>query len=209
MPPMRLDDEILRLLLANMRNPDERRGDLRAQIAAHRLAETRLDELVRAARPRPRRRGDGRALRLLGADRPGGDRASCRTAATRPSDVLEPVEGELEIRAAVTIAGDELEIDFAGTSPQQHDGQPQLPARRHPLGRYFVVRCLTAPDVPASGGAFAPVTRRALRTAASSTRRRRHAVVAGQHRDVEPDRRRPLRGLRPGDPGARRRARGR
>ena len=49
------------------------------------------------------------------------------------ADVLEPVDGELEIRAAVTIAGDEVEIDFAGTSPQ-HDGQPQLPARGHALG---------------------------------------------------------------------------
>src|SRR6516165_11332896 len=45
-PPVRLDDEVLTLLLANMRNPDERRGDLRAQIAAHRLAERRLEELV-------------------------------------------------------------------------------------------------------------------------------------------------------------------
>src|SRR5207248_3950482 len=44
-PPTRLDDEVLRLLLANMRNPDERRGDLRAQIAAHHLAERRLEEL--------------------------------------------------------------------------------------------------------------------------------------------------------------------
>ena len=40
-PPVRLDDEMLTLLLANMRNPYERRGDLRAQIAAHRLAERR------------------------------------------------------------------------------------------------------------------------------------------------------------------------
>src|SRR5947199_1631086 len=45
-PPVRLDDEVLTLLLANMRNPDERRGDLRAQVAAHSLAETRLEELV-------------------------------------------------------------------------------------------------------------------------------------------------------------------
>src|SRR5437016_6882028 len=45
-PPLRLDDEILRLLLANMRNPDERKGDLRAQLAAHRLAERRMQELA-------------------------------------------------------------------------------------------------------------------------------------------------------------------
>src|SRR5262249_3119636 len=40
-PPVRLDDEVLALLLANMRNPDERRGDLGAQIAAQRLREPR------------------------------------------------------------------------------------------------------------------------------------------------------------------------
>ncbi len=46
LPPVRLDDELLTVLLANMRNPDERRGDLNAQLAAHRLAERRLAELV-------------------------------------------------------------------------------------------------------------------------------------------------------------------
>ena len=45
LPPVRLTDEIVAVFLANARNPDERRGDLRAQIAAHRLAERRLDEL--------------------------------------------------------------------------------------------------------------------------------------------------------------------
>src|SRR5436190_16945143 len=34
LPPLPLTDEVLRLFLANTRNPDERRGDLRAQIAA-------------------------------------------------------------------------------------------------------------------------------------------------------------------------------
>src|ERR1700686_2861994 len=38
-PPVRVTDEVLALLAANMRNPEERRGDLRAQLAAHGLAE--------------------------------------------------------------------------------------------------------------------------------------------------------------------------
>ena len=45
-PPLRLTDEVLALFVANARNPDERRGDLRAQLAAHRLAERRLAELA-------------------------------------------------------------------------------------------------------------------------------------------------------------------
>src|SRR5207249_433722 len=73
------------------------------------------------------------------------------------ADVLEPLEGSLEIRAAVTISGDEVEIDFAGTS-QQHDGNLNCPAAVARSACYFVVRCLTAPDLPSSGGAYAPVT---------------------------------------------------
>ena len=51
--PTRLDDTVLAELVSRMRNPDERRGDLRAQLAAHRLAGRRLEELCE-------RRGQGR-----------------------------------------------------------------------------------------------------------------------------------------------------
>src|SRR5437879_5865041 len=44
-PPTRLDDDVVAALVARMRIPDERRGDLRAQIAANRLAERRIAEL--------------------------------------------------------------------------------------------------------------------------------------------------------------------
>ena len=105
-------------------------------------------------------------------------------------DALEPATGELEIRVAVTIAGDEIEIDFAGTSPQ-HEGNLNCPLAVTRSACYFVVRCLTKPDLPSSGGAYAPVTRRgsgglARERLASRCGRRR------QHRDVEPDRRRRL-----------------
>ena len=49
------------------------------------------------------------------------------------SDVIEAVDSDLAIRVAVTIAGDSVEIDFAGTAPQ-YRREPQLPARRHALG---------------------------------------------------------------------------
>src|SRR5438309_1099865 len=44
-PPTLLDSDVLDRLVALMRNPDERRGDLRAQLAAHRLAEMRVAAL--------------------------------------------------------------------------------------------------------------------------------------------------------------------
>ena len=71
-------------------------------------------------------------------------------------DALEPATGELEIRVAVTIAGDETQIDFAGTSPQ-HEGNLNCPLAVTRSACYFVVRCLTEPDLPSSGGAYAPV----------------------------------------------------
>jgi N-methylhydantoinase B len=60
----------------------------------------------------------------------------------------------------LTIAADQLELDFAGTAPQ-HDGNLNCPLAVTRSACYFVVRCLTDPDAPASGGAFAPVTVRA------------------------------------------------
>jgi N-methylhydantoinase B len=155
LPPVRLDDELLTVLLANMRNPDERRGDLNAQLAAHRLAEHRLAELVErrgaqtvTAAMDELYRYSERVVRAAIARLPDG-RYEAR-------DVLEPREGSLEIKVAVTIAGDEIEIDFAGTSPQ-HEGNLNCPLAVTRSACYFVVRCLTEPDLPSSGGAYAPV----------------------------------------------------
>jgi len=155
-PPTRLDETTLDELTARMRNPDERRGDLRAQLAANRLASRRLEELC------ARRR---RQLVVAAMDELH-DYAERRVRAAiaalpdgrfEASDVLEAEDGDLELRAAATIAGDELEIDFVGTAPQ-YDGNLNCPLAVTRSACYFVVRCLTDPDVPASGGAFAPVT---------------------------------------------------
>src|SRR5437763_14481166 len=44
-PPTRPHDRVPTRVMAQLRNPEERRGDLRAQLAAHRLAERRVSEL--------------------------------------------------------------------------------------------------------------------------------------------------------------------
>jgi N-methylhydantoinase B len=158
-PPTRLDASTIDALTARMRNTDERRGDLRAQVAANRLAARRLEELctrrgrdlVAAAMDELHDYAE-RRVRAAIAELPGGRYEA--------SDVLEAVEGDLGLHVTLTIEGDGLELDFAGTAPQ-HEGNLNCPLAVTRSACYFVVRCLTDPDAPASGGAFAPVTVRA------------------------------------------------
>ena len=158
-PPTRLDDATLDFLTKQMRNPDERRGDLRAQLAANRLATRRIEELCA-------RRGRDLVVAAMSELHDYAERRVRIAIAALPNgryearDVLEAGASDLELNATVTIEGEELEIDFAGTAPQ-HEGNLNCPLAVTRSACYFVVRCLTDPDAPASGGAFAPVTVRA------------------------------------------------
>jgi N-methylhydantoinase B len=155
-PPTRLDDALLDELLARMRNPEERRGDLRAQLAAHALAERRIAELCE-------RRTHGRIVAAIDELYAYSERRVRAAIARLPdgvyesSDVLEDGDADLALAARVQIDGDEIAIDFTGTAPQ-HEGNLNCPLSVTRSAAYFVVRCLTDPDVPSSGGAFAPVT---------------------------------------------------
>jgi N-methylhydantoinase B len=154
--PTRLDPPALEDLVRRMRNPDERRGDLRAQLAAHTLADRRIDELCS-------RRGRGRVAAAMDELLAYSERVVRAELRKLPdgryegADALETPKGLLEIRVAATISGDSIEIDFEGTAPQ-HPGNLNCPLAVTRSACFYVVRCLAAPDLPASGGAFAPVT---------------------------------------------------
>ena len=193
-PPTRLDEDLVEWIASSSRNPDERRGDLRAQLAANRLAEARTRELVER-RGRERVEAATDELYAYAERRVRAALAALPDGRYEAEDVIEAVDGDLPIHAAVTIAGDEVEIDFSGTAPQ-HRGNLNCPLAVTRSACFFVVRVLTDPDIPASGGAFEPVTRarpeRLARQRPAPGGRRR-----GQHRDVEPDHRRRARRLRP------------
>jgi N-methylhydantoinase B len=156
LPPQVLTDEVLERFVRATRQPEERRGDLRAQLAAHRLAERRLRELCD-------RRGRDRVVAAMNELYAYSERMVRAAIARLPDgwgeaeDVVEAVDGDLAIRCAVEIAGDAIRIDFAGTAPQ-YDGNLNCPLAVTKSACFFAVRCLTEPDLPASGGAFAPVT---------------------------------------------------
>ena len=200
LPPTRLDDDLIDLIAANSRAGDERRGDLRAQLAVHRLAERRVAELCE------RRGADWwrtacaevwdyaeRRTRAAIAEMPDG-----RYEAT---ETVEAAEGDLEIRAAVEIDGDAVRVDFDGHGAAARR-QPQLPARGHRLG----VLLRAARDRRPRRARL----RRRLRAdrghRAGGLARQRAAARGGrggQRRDLEPDRRLPAARLRQGGRRAR------
>jgi N-methylhydantoinase B len=155
LPPQLLTDGVLERFVEATRQPEERLGDLRAQLASHRLAERRLEELCA-------RRGGDRVAAAMDELYAYSERMVRAAIAQLPDgrgeaqDVVEAVDGDLPIRCTAEIEGDAIRIDFAGTAPQ-YDGNLNCPLAVTKSACYFVVRCLTEPDLPASGGAFAPV----------------------------------------------------
>jgi N-methylhydantoinase B len=175
-PPQLLTDATLENFAAQTRQPEERRGDLRAQLAAHRLAERRLAELCE-------RRGRENVAAAMDELYAYSERMVRAALARLPDgrgeaeDVVEAVDGDLPIRCTAELAGDEIRFDFSGTAPE-YDGNLNCPLAVTKSACYFVVRCLTEPDLPASGGAFAPVTVTAPERCLVNARAPR-AVVAG------------------------------
>jgi N-methylhydantoinase B len=139
-----------------MRRPEQRRADLRAQLAAGRAGVARLLELQR-------RIGTG-ALHEAFAEVL--DYAERRTRACllemqdgvlTASDVLEAREGDLAIELRATVSGDELTLDFTG-SADRHGGNLNCPEAVTRSACYFALRVLTDPDIPPNAGAYRPVT---------------------------------------------------
>lgn len=164
-PPVRIagpdgiDPGVMAIIIANSRTPDERRGDIAAQMAAHALAQERITELIL-------RRG-GAAV-LAGAMDDLLDYAERRTRAAitaMPDGVWtheEAIEGDgvtdadLIIRVRLEIRGDRMRVDFTGTDPAG-PGNLNCPIAVTRSSVFFAVLVATDPDIGASAGAFAPV----------------------------------------------------
>ena len=153
--PRVLDDAAISELVRSMRRPEQRRADLRAQLAAtgvgaHRLAELHdrvggplLEEAFESVLDYAERR-----TRACIAALPDGERSA--------RDVLEAIEGDLEIVLSARVDGDRLTLDFTG-SAEQYAGNLNCPLAVTRSACYFAVRVLTDPDIPPSAGAYRPV----------------------------------------------------
>jgi N-methylhydantoinase B len=153
--PRLLDPDAIDELVAQMRRPDQRRADLRAQLAAGAIGARRLGELRERVGAELLREAFTEVLdyaerrtRACLAELPDGVR--------RARDVLEAREGELEIVLEARVDGDRLTLDFTG-SAAQHDGNLNCPLAVTHSACYFAVRVLTDPDIPPTAGAYRPI----------------------------------------------------
>lgn len=167
-PPVRLyrrgvlNEDLWRTVLANVRTPEERAGDLDAQLAALHAGRARLLEIV-AARGLPATRAVMTSLVDYA------DRLVERAVERIPDGLYEAADhldddgfgsGPLRIQAALRVRGARLVVDFAGTAPQARGGVNAVAAITASAARY-VVRCvaeaLLAQSLPAGGGSMKAV----------------------------------------------------
>jgi len=160
-PPVKLmkqggmNRDLLETILNNVRTPEEREGDLAAQIGACRVGETRLTELVARYGPEKAQRLSAALLdyseRLMRAElstMPGGS--------FRAEDFLDDDGfGGHPLRIAASIRIDPVHgsaaVDFSGSSPQVASSVNAVFAVTY-SATFYVFRCLLPEDAPANAG---------------------------------------------------------
>ncbi|WP_049981939.1 hydantoinase B/oxoprolinase family protein [Halolamina rubra] len=164
-PPVKLieggeiDDDVFGMILANVRTPDERRGDVRAQEAANETARERVHGMVdeygadtleaafEAVKDYSERR-----MRSEIDEFPDGTYAF--------EDLLDD-DGrgneDLPVAVEVTVDGDEVGVDFAGTAAQT-EGPINAVLAVTSSATYYAVRCVTDPEIPPNHGCYRPIS---------------------------------------------------
>ncbi len=151
-------DDVMRLILANVRSHDERRGDFQAQIGSLTTGAVRLLEIVE-------RRGAAEATEYASHLIEYSARLMRNVVASIPDGSYEAVDvldddgvGDraIEINVRVTIKGSRARVDFTGSSPQVA-GPVNAVEAITVSGVAYVFRCLLGADVPASAGLMEPI----------------------------------------------------
>lgn len=150
-----LNEDIVSIVQGNVRLPEQVLGDLHAQLAAMEVTERRLLEL----------------LDDLGLDDPeplfaaiqGRTETAMRTAIAAVPDgtyehaiELDGITTPLLLHASLTVAGDEIAIDWTGTSPQVERGINETYNHAYAMSVY-PIKCALSPEMPNNDGAYRPI----------------------------------------------------
>lgn len=163
-PPLKLFESgkinqgVVDIILANVRTPQERSGDIWAQIAANNRGVERLKEMIT-------RYGITEVHHYMKALLDYAELMTRRLIAKLPdgtyhfTDYLDDdgvSEYHVPICVTITIEGDEAIVDFTGSAPQQKGSLNAVYAITL-SAVYYVFRCLIGQDVPNNSGSLAPI----------------------------------------------------
>lgn len=160
LPPVRLvrggevDRDIEAILLANTRTPDERRGDLAAQLAAIGTGQARLVELAQ-------RTSSAELAEAIAALQDYAERVLRARLQSVPDGVYRFADrldhGPTDIICELTVAGDEVTVDLTGCGDQSAGSLNAVRAVTVSAVLYCFA-CLLPPRVPVNAGCLRPIT---------------------------------------------------
>jgi N-methylhydantoinase B len=166
-PPVRIvrageiDREMLNLILLNVRTPQEREGDLAAQIGACRVGEQRILEMVG-------KYGEDRLCALTGELLDYSERLVCAELRRMPAgefvaedwlddDGIDDKPIKIRVRIRIDPMAESIQVDFTGSSPQVAGSVNAVRAITLSAS-FYVLRCLLERDAPATAGILRPLT---------------------------------------------------
>ncbi|MBN8867962.1 MAG: hydantoinase B/oxoprolinase family protein [Solirubrobacterales bacterium] len=154
-PPRILDEESILEVTTLMRQPEQRRADLRAQVAANRAGAARLEAMAADRGVEGLARSMAEVI-AYAENRTRAEIERIPDGTYRAVDVLEGRDGDIELRLEATVSGSGIRFDFTGTAGPDR-GNLNCPRAVTESACLFAIRVLTDPDIPASAGAWRPV----------------------------------------------------
>jgi N-methylhydantoinase B/oxoprolinase/acetone carboxylase alpha subunit len=154
LPPLRFGEAVRQVFESNSRTPQERAGDLDAQVGANAIGLARFAEMAATPLAEVVDYGE-RRMRAALAALPDGtwrcqdvvDSTGAAPGQQRPSRLV----------VTVTLEGDEIEFDFRGTD-RQSSGNVNAVEAVTVSAVAFALRSAVDPTIPANGGALRPVS---------------------------------------------------
>jgi len=163
-PPVKLWEEgkanrqLLDFVLTNVRTPDERLGDLRAQRAANLVSAKRLTELLKKSSASSVESGMNQLIDYSGE-------LMAKKISELPRKSASAVDyldndgfgtTDITVKVKITVGRESILFDFSG-SARQVQGPLNAVYSVTLSAVYYVVRCVTDPSIPANAGCFKPI----------------------------------------------------
>ncbi len=152
----RLNEDLAAMIRTNVRTPEAVFGDIQAQVGSNHVGAQRLKAFMQEY--------GMTSLEPLAHEVQRRTEAAMRAAiralpdGTYRSEVtIQGPDGPLHLPCAVTIAGDELTVDWAGAPPEQRLGAMNCTYSYAAAHTVYVLKSVLTPEIPSNAGCFRPL----------------------------------------------------